>query len=136
MPMLPDLDENGYLPPGVHLASLEELIERFGHGSDERVAEGQSLQWLVPMCRRCGIVRLVVNGSFVTGKVDPQDADCLLVAGPTFDASGDAARALLAGLPYLSLQIVEAGDEADFYVDDLFGTDRAGRPKGLVEVIL
>ena len=34
--MIPEFDERGYLPPGIHLASLEEVIERFGVQSDFR----------------------------------------------------------------------------------------------------
>ena len=134
--MIPVFDESGYLPPGMHVADIDEVVERFGTGSDQREACGQSLRWLVPMCRRAGIIRLIVNGSFVTDRPEPNDVDCVLVAGPAFDKDSDAALAIEAGLPYLSLAIVETDDELRFYTEDLFATDRAGRPKGLVEVRL
>lgn len=134
--MIPQFDENGYLPPGIHLATIEEVIARFGHGSEERAAGGQSLLWLLPMCRRAGIARLILNGSFVTDRLEPRDVDCVLVPGPAFVAESDASLALWAGLPFLSLHVVETGEEFDFFVKDLFGSDRCGRPKGLVEVTL
>ncbi len=28
--MIPELDDQGYLPPGIHRASIDELAERFG----------------------------------------------------------------------------------------------------------
>jgi len=115
---------------------MDDVIQRFGHGSDEREAGGQSLQWLVPMCRRAGIARLILNGSFVTACREPRDVDCILVAGPAFDRNSDATLALRFGLPFLSIQVVETEEELQYYVEWLFGSDRAGRLKGLVEVVL
>lgn len=134
--MIPQFNEEGYLPPGVHKATIDEVVSRFGLGSEERIAEAQSLRWLVPMCRRAGIVRLILNGSFVTDNPEPLDVDCVLVPGPAFTADSDATLAIRIGLPYLPLQLVETTEELDFYVNDLFASDRAGRHKGLIEVQL
>jgi hypothetical protein len=134
--MIPPLNEHGYLPPGVHPATLEEVIARFGVGNEERQACGQSLRWLLPMCRAAGIARVVLNGSFITDREEPGDIDCVLIPGPDFDADREAARLLRFGLPYLSLQIAETREDLQFFVDDLFASDRFGRPKGLVEVLL
>jgi hypothetical protein len=134
--MIPNLNDDGYLPPGIHQATIDEVVERFGVGSDDRVAEGQSLQWLIPMCRRAGIVRLIVGGSFVTDRSEPRDVDCILVPGPDFVADCDATFALQVGLPYLSIQLVETEEDLNFYAHDLYASDRTGRPKGLVEVAL
>lgn len=134
--MIPTFGQNGYLPPGVHPATLDEVIERFGHGSEQRAACGQSLRWLVPICRRAGIIRLILNGSFVTDRPEPNDVDCVLVPGPTFVGDSDATWAIRAGLPYLSIQVVESEEELDFFANNLFASDRAGIRKGLVEVVL
>ncbi len=134
--MIPQLDKNGQLPPGVHRAAIDEVIARFGHGSDEREACGQSLQWLVPMCRRASIAAIFINGSFVTDCLEPQDVDCVLLPGGEFVKGSDAAFAIEAGLPYLSLQIIASDEERRYYLDYAFVTDRDGRPKGIVEVQL
>jgi hypothetical protein len=134
--LIPQFNENGYLPPGIHSATIEQVVERFGRGSEERESGAQSLVWLVPMCRRAGIVRLILNGSFVTDRRDPRDVDCVLVPGSAFILESDATLALRIGLPYLSLQIAETNEDLDFYVNDLFASDRAGKSKGLVEVLL
>jgi hypothetical protein len=134
--LIPDFDENGYLPPGVHLATIEEVEQRFGHGSEEREAGMQSVLWLVSICRQAGIARLILNGSFVTNASDPKDVDCVLVPGQSFDEGSDAGKALTAGLPYLSIEIVRTRQAFDFFLYDLFATDRVGRAKGLVEVPL
>jgi len=43
--MIPDFDENGNLPPGIHRCTAEEVKARFGHGSSERVVEtGELIQ--------------------------------------------------------------------------------------------
>lgn len=134
--MIPAFDEHGYLPAGVHRAAIDEVISRFGRDSDQRVACGQSLLWLVPMCRRAGILRLILNGSFVTNAIEPGDVDCVLVPGPDFVKDSDMAIAIQIGLPYLSLQVAETDEDFEFFVANAFATDRAGVPKGLVEVIL
>ncbi|MCY2950722.1 MAG: hypothetical protein NTU53_01945 [Planctomycetota bacterium] len=134
--MIPQFDENGQLPPGIHRATLDEVVARFGHGSEEREAQGQSLAWLIPMCRRAGVLRLILNGSFVTSRAEPMDVDCLLVPTSDADPDSDAFLAIRIGLPYLSIQIVADERELSYYVDRLFATDRTGRAKGLVEVIL
>src|SRR5437588_12309419 len=106
--LIPEFDDNGYLPAGIHRATIEEVVRRFGQRSEERTAGAQSLIWLIPMCRRAGIERLILNGSFVTDCEEPRDVDCVLVPGPAFVADSDAALAIWAGLPYLSLHVVEA----------------------------
>ena len=40
--MIPPFNENGYLPPGIHKASLEEIAERFGRQSEIRRAQMES----------------------------------------------------------------------------------------------
>jgi hypothetical protein len=41
--MLPDFDENGYLPQGIHRSTLDDVVVRFGHGSAEKETETQEL---------------------------------------------------------------------------------------------
>jgi hypothetical protein len=70
--MLPSFDECGNLPPGIHLASLEEVMDRFGHGSVEREIEIRELVELIGWARQHRVRRLIINGSFVTNKRQPQ----------------------------------------------------------------
>src|SRR5207247_4513970 len=99
-------DEHGYLPSGIHPATLDEVIDRFGRSSDVRRAAAQSLQWLLPICHSADIVRLILNGTFVTDLLAPNDADCVLLQGPTYNDQLPAALELEQGLPFLSLQLV------------------------------
>src|SRR5216683_3821255 len=90
--MIPEFNDDGYLPPGIHCATLEEIAARFGQESELRQAEMESLRWLVDLARRAGVLRIVVNGSFVADAYEPNDVDCALLMGndypqdPTTDA--------------------------------------------------
>ncbi len=46
---------------------------------------------------------MVINGSFVTDVVEPNDVDCLLLVGDNFKMDGDAEQRLLAGFPFLDV---------------------------------
>jgi hypothetical protein len=132
--LIPPFDERGNLPPGVHSATLDEVIHRFGRGSDQREAQAQSLQWLVPLCRRAGVTRLLINGSFVTAKEEPNDLDCVALQGPSYSALSPEAEELHQGLPFVELKVVNQADYARFR-DVLFASDRDMIPKGVVELL-
>ena len=133
--MIPPFDQHGYLPSGIHLATLEEIRHRFGQTSELRRSQMESLEWLIPTCKRAGIIRLIINGSFVTDVEEPNDVDCALLAGDGYNPQSMAAAALDKGLPFLSLQIVREA-AFDQLARTFFATDRLGRSKGVVEVVL
>ena len=70
--MLPPFDDIGHLPPGIHLCTVAELVARFGSGSEERVTEISELLQFIEAARSAGVRRLMVNGSFVTGRLAPK----------------------------------------------------------------
>lgn len=133
--MIPPFDDNGYLPIGLHRATVDEVEARHGLESEIRRVQMQSVRWLVDLAKRAGIVRLVLNSSFVTDAPEPNDVDCALLLGP--DASRDAvAEAELAeGLPFVQIDLVEQPD-FDIMVQEVFSSDRGGLPKGMIEVKL
>jgi len=133
--MIPSLNENGYLPPGIHPATLDEIAVAFGSSSPERQELMQSLRWLVEMCRKDDVARLIVNGSFVTSKPDPDDVDCILLGGKTFGTHGISIHEWRAPIPFIHLEI---GDAIifDVYATEIFATDLELRPKGVIEVLL
>jgi hypothetical protein len=133
--MIPDFNEHGYLPPGIHRATLEEIANRFGREPELRQAQTESLRWLLDLSQRVGVQRLIIDGSFVTDKWEPNDVDCVLLAGHDFPQDGAAELELRDGLPFIQFAIV---DEELFerYVQVIFGTDRNAVAKGMIEVIL
>ena len=134
--MLPAFDDFGNLPPGIHGCPVAELVARFGSGSEEREAEIRELLHFIELAKAAGVRRLLVNGSFVTGKLAPNDVDVVFLTGPNYPGQGQKLDSDELRWPFL--QIIIAADDADFESWALrqFGTDRRRRPKGVVEVKL
>jgi hypothetical protein len=83
---LPRLTDVGSLPFGLHWASLQETISRFGVGQPQRMAVGERLERIVRLASETGhLARFIVFGSFVTNKPDPNDVDVFLVMDDSFD---------------------------------------------------
>lgn len=135
MEMIPAFNDDGYLPPGVYAATLDEVAERFGQETELRRVQLESLRWLVDTARRAGVLRLVVNGSFTTDRAEPNDVDCVLLIGPRFPRDADAERELLDGLPFIEMKLVGAEDFA-LLVEHIIASDRQAVPKGMIEVLL
>ena len=69
--MLPAFDEFGNLPPGIHPATLEELVQRFGAGSPERDIEGQELLEFIGWARLSGVRRSLSTAALSPQKLPP-----------------------------------------------------------------
>ena len=78
--MLPPLNKNGDLPPGVHAAGWPEIGQRFGTGSNARQRALATLKHLHELAIRTGALRhFYVFGSFVSATTDPRDVDVILI---------------------------------------------------------
>ena len=131
--MIPRFDESGFLPTGVHPATLDEIEGRFARESELRRVQMESVRWMVELAKRAGVLRVVLNGSFVTDIMEPNDVDCVLLIPPGRPTDVGAFRELRAGLPFLDLTIVR-GRRFDEYMRCIFARDRFGAPKGMIEV--
>src|SRR6266851_9457239 len=131
--MLPPFDDVGNLPPGIHACSVAELVARFGSGSEEREAEISELVQFIEAAKTAGVRRLLVNGSFVTGKLSPNDVDVVFLPGPDYPRQSQRLDSDEMVWPFL--QIIVAADDADFeaWATRQFATDRRKNPKGVVE---
>jgi len=123
------------LPAGVHKASLVEIDERFGRQSEVRIAQMESVRWLADLARRAGVERVVLNGSFVTAVLHPNDVDCVLLTGSNFPKDVSAQSELKNGLPFLEIELVDRVD-FDRLGGIFFATDRYYSEKGMIEVLL
>jgi len=93
---LPAFNEDGDLPPGVHSATLAEVLERFGQGSVQRCAVADRLTRLYQLAASTEqLARFVVFGSFVTAKAEPNDIDIILLMEDTFDLAAVTGEAAL-----------------------------------------
>lgn len=133
--MIPPFDDNGNLPPGIHPATLDEIETRFGRGSEIREAQMQSIRWLMALVMRARIRRVILNGSFVTDIIEPNDVDCLLVVDDGMPNDPRADTEIRDGLPYLDIQIGGQSD-VEFFTREWYSFNRESAPKGMIEVIL
>lgn len=84
---IPLLNKNGFLPEGLHDATLEELRVQFGafQESDRRTKLFAKLTELIQAMTASNLFEeLLIDGSFVTGKSVPNDirSSCRIEAGP------------------------------------------------------
>jgi len=132
--MIPAFTDNGFLPPGLHPATLVEIAQRFGSSSELRRVQMQSVRWMVELALRAGAQKIVLNGSFVTDIIEPNDVDCVLLIGLDFPKDALAEQGLLEGLPFLEIALVDQ-EEFDLFVNRFFAFDRMRQAKGMIEVI-
>ncbi len=144
--MIPDLTADGILPEGVHVAAWEEFAQRFiqFQKSDRRIRLGERILDLIQEARDSGIVlRVLIAGSFVTSKNEPDDFDGILVLDP------ETAQRTLAPFQYNLFSRRRArkrfgGDVVPVLEDsqalqeylEFFQTTRAGERMGIVELVL
>lgn len=93
---LPAFTQYGDLPPGVHGATLSEVLQRFGQGSVQRRAVADRLNRIYQLAASTGeLARFVIFGSFVTAKAEPNDIDLILLMQDTFDLASVPGEAAL-----------------------------------------
>jgi hypothetical protein len=83
---IPALLPNGFLPPGIHAATLQDIIAQFGMSNPRRQELGTRLEALLRVARSTGrLRRAFIWGSFVTDKPFPRDLDVFLFMQEGFD---------------------------------------------------
>jgi hypothetical protein len=94
---LPDFNILGDLPQGLHKATLAEILDRFGAGSEARQRASAVLQQIHRLAAATGkLERFIVFGSYITSKREPNDVDIILVVADDFslDACDESTRVL------------------------------------------
>lgn len=142
--MIPDFQSDGYLPEGLHLATESEVTFRFGASSRRRRRLVLRLRRWLALARATRASRFLVDGSFVTAKLAPNDIDTVVLVAPDFErqvANGiPAALELEAMLLDRTPEEIFAAEDAldwDEWVEFFSRTREAdGRRKGLVEIEL
>ena len=77
---LPDFRQDGLLPAGIHAATLQEVQIRFGSGSAIRQRKQEQLVKVVEAALAyVTIKRVLLWGSFISTKAEPNDLDYSLV---------------------------------------------------------
>ena len=89
---IPDLDPQGFLPPGIHDNGVEETRNRYGRlqGNERRFRLFERLESFLREAEKTGfVVELIIDGSFVTAESTPSDVDLVVVLAATHDFSAD-----------------------------------------------
>ena len=73
--LIAEFDEFGNLPPGVHAATWDKIMQRFGQ-TERRKRMLEGLRMALPIFKRAGCVYVYLDGSFVTSRQEPQDYNC------------------------------------------------------------
>lgn len=69
--MIPAFDEFGYLPPGIHPATLDEIDARFGGLSELRRVQMKSL--ISPLSAPAHLTNVFMTCSLPTGRAGPKE---------------------------------------------------------------
>lgn len=142
--MIPQFDGRGLLSEGIHLATWEEFVDRFGW-SEHRRRLLRGLSEALSLLRSAGCRRVYVNGSFVTAKERPNDIDaCWDYEGVDVDAldavffdfdDGRAAQKARFGAEFFPAQLPEGVSGRAFL--EFFQIDKqTGAAKGIIELRL
>jgi hypothetical protein len=144
---VPALLPNGFLPPGVHVATFHDIVDRFGTTTPRRQVLAERLEALLRMAQATGkLQRVFLWGSFISDAPFPRDLDVFLLMQAGFDRE----------FPHLPLPQQEVFDherarlhfEADvFWATEAIGIEelttwlsvyqlsRELVPRGIVEVL-
>jgi hypothetical protein len=143
---IPDFDESGDLPPGVHRATLDEVIQRFSSVGGQRGMCAHRLSHVHELARRTGhLKRFVIFGSYVTAQPNPNDVDVVLVMDDAFrleecpvESRGLFDHAVAQARYGASIFWIRPGLLIDESVEDFISywqLKRDGSKRGIVEVI-
>jgi hypothetical protein len=141
---IPPFRADGYLPEALHLASEAEVLFRFGSSTRRRRQLALRLRRWVELARRIGGRRLLIDGSFVTAKDNPNDIDAVILLPPDFQKQLEQEIEWALELEEMLVtrhpeEIFAAEDETDWneWIAFFSRTREAdGRRKGLVEITL
>jgi len=146
---LPSFNEHGWLPEGIHDCTLAEAAARFGvfQGSDRRPQLWARFKEFFREAKACGdILLILLNGSFVTTRADPNDIDLILVVPDGHDFTSELTPAEYNVLSKrrvrrrhgMDLLVARSGSEEYSRYVRLFQQVRLepGRVKGIVRITL
>ncbi|MGI8978717.1 MAG: DUF6932 family protein [Pirellulaceae bacterium] len=140
--MIPPLTEAGLLPPGNHTATLEEFAQTFCMHTTRRRELFEKLERLLADLKKVDSARkILIGGSFVSNKPEPDDIDCVIVFGPDvldnllrpFEYNVFSGRAVRRMYRIDAYPVVDGTPEHSKWLE-FFQKTREGVPVGIVEV--
>jgi hypothetical protein len=142
--MIPPFRADGYLPEGLYLASEADVTFRFGSSTQRRRRLVLRLRRWVALGRAVKAFRLLIDGSFITAKKEPNDIDAVILIPADFQKQVERGFEPAMELEQMLLtrnpeEIFAAEDQLDWdeWVEFFSRTrEEDGRRKGLVEIEL
>ncbi len=144
--MIPEFEKSGNLPNGVHKTTLGEIKRTLGTSSTRRKWLFGNLEKIIELAKSTEkLERVIIWGSFVSGKEFPQDIDLLLIMKDDFvmDKVGHEAKKVF---DYAESRIMfnadifwaksSIGDENISLWLETYQMTRDFKTRGIVEVIL
>lgn len=125
---MPPFNERGYLPPGVYEIQWQELMERFAANPPRR----RIVTGLAAALRKlaiAGCTRVIIGGSFISAKEEPNDFDAYYdnfgldfdLLDPLFVEDSDSQQDVFCGELFPTIGY-----------DRFLQTDKEGNPRGVV----
>ena len=142
--MIPPFTQAGLLPPGIHLATREEFLQRFCMDTSRRRQLFQNLERLLESLKKVSSARrILLGGSFVSSKPEPNDIDCIITFDPQIAGSqlrpfeynvfsGKAVRRMF----HIDAYPVVEGTPELAELLEFFQETRDGQEVGLIEVTI
>jgi hypothetical protein len=142
--MIPDFNYRGELPPGIYIATLKEIEDKFVFNrSRKELFEG--LKLALKNLSKAGVPKVYIDGSFVTKKPIPNDIDgCWDIdedvdpskLDPVFLDFSDRRKAMKEkyGVDFFIANTIELGSGKPFVA--FFQLNRDGLPRGILSVEL
>ena len=140
--MVPEFNEEGNLPVGIHKVEWPEFREKFGH-NHYRKKLLRGMLYALKSLKKAGCSTVFIDGSFVTDKRKPNDYDaCWATIGvdvnsldpafTDFRSKRIAQKVKFSGELFPITRINESGQT----MLDFFQRDRNANPKGIIEINL
>ena len=142
--MIPQFNNKGNLPPGIHWTTWSEFVDRFGWNSHRKSLIAGLLLGATSL-KDSGCKAIYIDGSFVTSKDIPNDFDACWDTNDVnpvfldpilliFDAGRVTQKAKYKG-EFFPAQIAEKGSGRTFL--EFFMVDKiSGKPKGIIAIDL
>lgn len=143
--MIPELTEEGVLPPGIHEASWDELEATYGYSLHRRRLL-QGLRRAAKSLAQAGCRTLYIDGSFTTSKQVPGDFDACWDAGGVdpnlvdpvlldFTNLRAAQKAKFGGELFVAQHPAVSPPRFSIFLD-FFQQTKDGVPKGIIAIDL
>ena len=139
---IPPFEPSGNLPPGIHMASWDEIVGRYG-ATPQRLQLLQGLKLALDDLKAADCRTVYIDGSFVTETAVPGDFDaCWEMSGVdvaklnpvllTFDSGRATQKARNAG--ELFPAEYQAEPQGTRFIDFFQRDKNTGSPKGIIQV--